>query len=243
MNTFWVKWVLALGVMLVLGALLMAFFPAPATAPGGGSVSAALGQKILTGGVYITPLELVEDSRCPADVQCIQAGTVRIRATINSLNGDFVFKLGEPQTVGEDIITLAAVTPALKYSTVTVQPPDYLFIFAVQKAAPVTDGGTLSGTMTIGPICPVERPGQPCKPSPETYAAHQVYVYSADRKNLITTLTPDAEGKFSTELPIGAYWIDIIHSQIGAVNGAPVTVQITRGSTPSISIDIDTGIR
>ena len=46
------------------------------------STVAVLNQRILTNGVHLTPLEVVSDSRCPIDVQCIQAGTVTVRTRI-----------------------------------------------------------------------------------------------------------------------------------------------------------------
>src|SRR3989344_7127909 len=44
---------------------------------------AVLNQRILTHGAHLTPLEVVSDSRCPIDVQCIPAGTVTLRARID----------------------------------------------------------------------------------------------------------------------------------------------------------------
>jgi hypothetical protein len=103
--------------------------------------------------------------------------------------------------------------------------------------------GMLKGNMTIGPICPVERVDQPCNPTPAMYAAHLVYVYDSSRTKLITTLTPDGQGNFSTTLPEGSYFVDVEHLRIGSVTGAPRTVTIASGKTATLSISIDTGIR
>lgn len=106
--------------------------------------------------------------------------------------------------------------------------------------------GTLEGTMTIGPICPVETypPDPRCKPSAETYAARKVYVWAANRSRIIATLTPDANGRFSVLLPAGEYIVDVAHQPgPGGATGVPKTVVIAEGQTVSISIDIDTGIR
>ena len=102
---------------------------------------------------------------------------------------------------------------------------------------------TLQGNMTIGPICPVEQVGHPCNPTPQMYAAHQVFVYNSDRSKLIMTLTPDAQGNFSATLPTGTYLVDVQHQSVGAVRGAPSTIQIIAGQTATIAISIDTGIR
>lgn len=106
--------------------------------------------------------------------------------------------------------------------------------------------GTLEGSMTIGPICPVETypPDPRCKPSPEVYASRKVYVWTANRSRIIATLTPDANGRFSALLPAGEYVVDVAHQPgPGGATGVPKTVIITKGQTVSISIDIDTGIR
>lgn len=104
--------------------------------------------------------------------------------------------------------------------------------------------GTLEGTMTIGPICPVERVGIPCKPTPETFALHKVYLLSEDEE--LITLTPDKDGKFSATLPPGLYIADINHEgleTVGSVSGVPAAIPIKSGQTATLVIDIDTGIR
>ena len=95
----------------------------------------SIGQSATIYGTTIGVLELVEDSRCPVDVQCIQAGTVRVRTSIDSYNRDFTFTLLQPQVVGKVTITLASVIPAQKHSTQIIGPSDYRFIFTV---APVS---------------------------------------------------------------------------------------------------------
>ena len=136
-------------------------------------------------------------------------------------------------------------TVDLSSKSTTRGVPDYLIHFAVSAATSTQpqSTGELKGTMTIGPVCPVEQAGHPCNPTPQMYAAHQVFVYTSDRSKLITTLTPDAEGNFSAALPVGTYLIDVQHQSIGSVKGAPATVTIMANQTTEVSIDIDTGIR
>jgi hypothetical protein len=95
------------------------------------TITLAIGKSLTVQGTTISVLNLAEDSRCPVDVQCIQAGTVRVRASVNALNRDFTFSLNQPQTVGNVTITLASVVPAQKFSKVTVAPGDYRFTFTV----------------------------------------------------------------------------------------------------------------
>ncbi len=104
------------------------------------------------------------------------------------------------------------------------------------------ESGTLQGSMTIGPICPVERADHPCKPSPDMYAAHKVYLLS--EHNELTTLIPDADGNFSAKLAEGTYIADIDHDGIiGSITGVPAAVVIKAGKTATLHIAIDTGIR
>lgn len=102
-----------------------------ATTTASGTATIATGKSATVNGIIITVLGLAEDSRCPVDVQCIQAGTVRVRVSMDVRNTEFVFTLGQPQIVENWTITLAAVVPAQKSSKVTVQPSDYRFTFSV----------------------------------------------------------------------------------------------------------------
>ncbi len=84
--------------------------------------------------VTVVPLEVLEDSRCPSDVQCIQAGTVRLRAQLISASGQstMVFALGVPVTTEAEEITLTDVVPAPK-AGVRISPEEYRFIFKIEK--------------------------------------------------------------------------------------------------------------
>lgn len=104
-------------------------------APQSQNVEAKIGQTVMALGVSITPREVVEDSRCPTDVQCIQAGRVRVRADLTSGLGstDQIFLVGEPITTEAEAVTLLEVRPATKTSTVTLSPSDYTFVFKIEK--------------------------------------------------------------------------------------------------------------
>lgn len=91
-------------------------------------------------GVQINPVEVVEESRCPTDVQCIQAGTVRVRAMVVERGGTdptpqpALFELGVPLTIALDQVTLVDVKPA-PHSGSSITPGDYVFTFTVVKGA------------------------------------------------------------------------------------------------------------
>ena len=84
--------------------------------------------------VKVTPNEVLEDSRCPVDVTCIQAGTVRLSATLESGLGrtQQIFKLNTPITTEAEEVTLIKVLPE-KYSNKVIELKDYQFIFKVRK--------------------------------------------------------------------------------------------------------------
>lgn len=66
-------------------------------------------------GVAVRALRLVEDSRCPMNVMCIQAGTVRlaVRLDENGRSRETVLQLGQTEQIGTDrSIRLVAVCPA-----------------------------------------------------------------------------------------------------------------------------------
>ncbi len=85
--------------------------------------------------VRIFPTELLEDSRCPADVQCVWAGRLSVSARLVSGLGESPrqeFVLGEPVTTEAEVITLVEVLPAPK-AGVSIAPSEYRFRFDIQK--------------------------------------------------------------------------------------------------------------
>jgi hypothetical protein len=103
--------------------------------------------------------------------------------------------------------------------------------------------GVLQGTVTIGPLCPVE----PCQVTPgqlaAAYAAREMIVYNADRSLVIRELSLDQTGKYMTALTPGQYIVDINHVGIDKSPDVPKTVMIESGKTTTVDISIDTGLR
>jgi hypothetical protein len=96
------------------------------------TATVALGETATVGDVTITPTSVEEDSRCPSDVQCIQAGTVRVLVHVASAMGesDMTLTLGAPATLEAETVTLTAVTPG-KISTKPADDAAYRFTFEV----------------------------------------------------------------------------------------------------------------
>jgi cytoskeletal protein RodZ len=105
----------------------------PPSSTGGTVVSGKLGQTITFAGVNGTLKEVVEDSRCPIGVQCIQAGTVRVkvRFSYGSLAQDVTLTLNQPFTMYGYTITLTDVKPEKK-AGVTISSSDYVFTFLIK---------------------------------------------------------------------------------------------------------------
>lgn len=104
------------------------------------------------------------------------------------------------------------------------------------------DTGTLTGNVTIGPLCPVE----PCSVTPEqlaaAFAARTIVV--TDRGGLVVvTAIPDPKTGYSVELKPGSYRVDIGNEGIDQSPELPETVTIREGETVRLDISIDTGIR
>ena len=92
-------------------------------------ITASPGVVIINNGTSIKPLEVIEDSRCAVDVQCIQAGTVRLKALINS--AEQIVSLNVPVTVGQKTLTMTKVEP-IKYANKQIAPADYRFTFEIK---------------------------------------------------------------------------------------------------------------
>lgn len=95
-----------------------------------GVFTLALGETGTSHGWTITPTALVEDSRCPVDVQCIQAGTVRVNVRVGSSTSESIVGLTTPVTIEGGQITLVKVTPD-KNSKNPTKPAEYRFSFLV----------------------------------------------------------------------------------------------------------------
>lgn len=103
--------------------------------------------------------------------------------------------------------------------------------------------GTLQGDVTIGPISPVENPGEtpdiPC----EVYQVRKVVVYDEDGNEMIKEVDIDCQGHYSAELALGIYLVDINRIGVDSSPDVPVLIDIEAGETTTLDIDIDTGIR
>ncbi|MFC1864287.1 META domain-containing protein [Chloroflexota bacterium] len=105
------------------------------------------------------------------------------------------------------------------------------------------NSGILQGLVRIGPITPVERPGEKPPIPPEVYEARKIMVYDKSGRNLIQQIDIDSAGRYVAHLNPGTYTVDINHIGMDSSDDIPKQVEIQSGITIRLDIDIDTGIR
>jgi hypothetical protein len=104
-----------------------------------GPVTLALSEKAQFPGLTIRPTAVTEDSRCPTSVQCIQAGTVRVRTEIVSAMGTSTqtIALGSEVTTEAERVRLTAVEPQPQ-TPGGIAAGQYRFTYIVERRAPAT---------------------------------------------------------------------------------------------------------
>jgi hypothetical protein len=106
----------------------------------------------------------------------------------------------------------------------------------------------LQGAVTIGPISPVEKPGE-CPPvSPEVFAARKLLIYDESGRYLVrevyfTQIGNGATGYYTAQLAPGTYTMDINHMGMDTADNLPQKITVAADETITIDVHIDTGIR
>jgi len=98
--------------------------------------SAALNQTAIVNGLRIRPISVIEDSRCPAQVQCVWAGRLVVRARMTGDGWTQIrdFELGMFQAVDRYRVTLVRAEPP-KAAPGKIDPRAYRFTFDVLQAS------------------------------------------------------------------------------------------------------------
>ena len=113
---------------LALPAALLTGCVTPQQTNEDGSVDARLGQTVSLGGPRITPLKVLEDSRCPMEARCVWAGRLRLSVRVTTGAGTSVQELatGQPLAVADGQLVLQGVMPP-RSTQRTLLPSDYRF--------------------------------------------------------------------------------------------------------------------
>ena len=96
-----------------------------------GTPTAGLGQTANVDSLLVTPIAIVEDSRCPADVQCIWAGRLVVKTEVRggSWTKTLDLTLGVGSHIADGEITLENAAPE-KNSKTPVKPSEYRFTYS-----------------------------------------------------------------------------------------------------------------
>lgn len=128
---------------------------------------------------------------------------------------------------------------------------NFLLIFSLLVLAacnagtrPVEERGTLTGTVTVGPLIPVELvDATPAPIPPVVYTSRAIQVFTADGETLLKTEAFQADGTYRVELPPGEYLVKLKPNGIDRAAELPAHIQIHAGETLILDVNIDTGIR
>ena len=92
---------------------------------------ARLGETVRVHGVRVTPLRVLEDSRCPQNARCIWAGRVRLSVRIGGAMRELT--LGQPVPMPGGTLQLAAVLPERTTRSAGIPPRAYRFGFQFDR--------------------------------------------------------------------------------------------------------------
>jgi hypothetical protein len=109
-------------------AALLLLAAAPAMAAGSNTSVARLGETVRLGALRVTPMTIVEDSRCPRLVTCVWRGRLRIRALVRG-TGQVTLDDGVPVRVASGRLTLVDAVPVSQRGEV---PPPRAYRFRLR---------------------------------------------------------------------------------------------------------------
>ncbi len=97
----------------------------------------------------------------------------------------------------------------------------------------------IAGLVTIGPMCPVATPDDPCPDRP--YAAKLVVQDSAGRE--VCAAASGEDGRFRIGLAPGEYQLVPVNGVGGLPYASPQTVTVAPNAYTDVSVSFDSGIR
>lgn len=117
--------------------------------------------------------------------------------------------------------------------------------FADCAAGPGTATGTITGTVDIGPICPIE----PCPVSvANPYLSRKIILQrredSKGAADVPIYIALNSDGTFREDVPADIYTLTLSDCNFQACRFAlPKTVEVQSGQMATVDIHIDTGVR
>ncbi len=102
----------------------------------------------------------------------------------------------------------------------------------------LSSAGTLTGRVTAGPTCPVERPDHPCPPEPVSAKVEAQTMHG----QVVASTHTDANGRFRFQLRPGPYTVVAVTPN-PLPRCSPTNVTVIARRMVTVAIDCDTGIR
>ena len=92
----------------------------------------SVGETVMVNGLSLTLEEIVQESRCPADAECIEAGAITVRVTLENGEAEMVNIASDdvPYEFGEYRVSITDIQPPLM-SGETIAQSDYNITFRV----------------------------------------------------------------------------------------------------------------
>jgi hypothetical protein len=94
----------------------------------------AIGESQQFGEMTVTPEEVLSDSRCPIEAECVWAGELKVRTRLNigheTIRADIT--AWQPFTINGGTLLLAEVAPDASSQWPELQPKDYRFRFTFE---------------------------------------------------------------------------------------------------------------
>jgi hypothetical protein len=119
-----------------------------------------------------------------------------------------------------------------------------LLALSLGCGAPAAPRGTLEGRVTIGPLRPGERAGEPSpSPPPELCRQQEFRVLDEEGWTELLRFKAGPDCGFRVELAAGRYRLDYVEPRPAFAKDLPKVVEIRPGETTRTEIHIDTGIR
>ncbi len=110
-----------------------------------------------------------------------------------------------------------------------------VFVACSGSASTPTTG--ITGSVTMGPMCPVMVEGSPC---PDAVWTGTVRAVATPGGQVFETPT-DGDGRFTFEVPPGTY--DLTPVVAGPQTAQATSMTVTGGQVPDITLRVDSGIR
>ena len=82
-------------------------------------------------GIEITPLEVLEDSRCPIEAECVWEGRVLLQARLDLGHERITIELdsSEPMRIGGGFLSIKEIAPEMTTAWSPIKPEYYQFGF------------------------------------------------------------------------------------------------------------------